>query len=125
MSGRCRELIIVFARIHWQAAFWVLAAAILCLALAPASDAMPGTGWDKSNHLIAFALLTVSGLHAYPSRAAAVLSGVLAYGGLIELVQLFTPYRTGEWSDLLVDGIGVLAGWSWSAFRRYQTAKSG
>jgi VanZ family protein len=124
VSGRCRKLIIVLARMHWQAAFWVLAAAVLCLALAPASDAMPGTGWDKSNHLIAFAMLTVSGLRAYPSRVAAVVAGVLVYGGLIELVQSLTPYRTGEWSDLFVDGIGILAGWSWCAFRRYQTAKS-
>lgn len=110
---------------HWQAAFWVFAAAVLFLALAPAAGSMPGTGWDKSNHLVAFALLSVSGLRAYPSRAAAVLAGVFLYGGLIELVQSFTPYRTGEWSDLLVDGIGVLAGWSWSVFRRHQTGKNG
>jgi VanZ family protein len=109
---------------HWQAAFWAIAVAILWLAFAPASESTPGTGWDKTNHLIAFALLTICGLRAYPLHAAAMLGSVFLYGGLIELLQSATLYRAGEWSDLLADGIGVLLGWGWSAYRRSQTART-
>ena len=32
---------------------------------------------------------------------------LLAYGGLIEVMQAFTPSRVGEWPDLLADGVGI------------------
>jgi len=33
------------------------------------------------------------------------------YGGLIEILQSFTPYHLAEWRDLLADVIGVAIGW--------------
>ena len=38
--------------------------------------------------------------------------GILAYGGLIEVLQSFTGYRFAEWNDLLADAMGLLLGWS-------------
>ena len=114
----------MLARMHWQAGFWIVAAAVLWLALAPGLESMPGTGWDKTDHLISFALLAICGLRAYPAHAATTLAGVLLYGGLIELLQSLTLHRAGEWSDLLADGVGVLLGWGWNAYRRYQSARS-
>jgi VanZ family protein len=32
---------------------------------------------------------------------------LLAYGGLIEVLQLFVPNRDGEWGDWLADAVGI------------------
>jgi VanZ family protein len=39
-----------------------------------------------------------------------VLAALLAYGGLIEILQSLTPYRSAEWADLLADGLGLAIG---------------
>ena len=71
---------------------------------------MPSTGWDKNNHMLAFAVLAVLGLWGYPGRMVLLLLGLLAYGGLIEVLQSFTPDRFAEWADLLADVVGLLVG---------------
>ena len=95
---------------RWRWVFWACALAVLVLALMPIVPHMPSTGWDKSNHLLAFAALAVLGLWAYPGRMAVLLLGLLAYGGLIEVLQSFTPDRFAEWADLLADAVGLLVG---------------
>jgi VanZ family protein len=92
---------------------WLLAVAMLALlvlSLMPPSPHMPTTGWDKSNHMLGFAVLAVLGHAAWPLRTMSVLVGLLAYGGLIEVLQSFTPDRFAEWGDLLADGVGLLIG---------------
>ncbi len=69
---------------------------------------MPSTGWDKSNHFLAFFVMTLLGGVAYPGRTALVLTSLLAYGALIEVLQSFTPSRSAEWGDLLADAVGLL-----------------
>jgi VanZ family protein len=91
-------------------AFWACAVAVLALSLAPVTTPMPSTGWDKTNHLLAFSALAFLGRGAFPGRAVAVLGGLLAYGGLIEVLQSFTPDRSAEWADLLADVMGLLLG---------------
>lgn len=91
-------------------AFWGCAVAVLVLSLAPVTTPMPSTGWDKSNHLLAFSTLAFLAHRAYPGRTVTVLAGLLAYGGLIEVMQSFTPDRAAEWADLLADGVGLLFG---------------
>lgn len=91
-------------------AFWACAVAVLVLSLAPVTTPMPSTGWDKTNHLLAFATLSFLGRGAYPGRMIVVLAGLLGYGGLIEILQSFTPDRAAEWADLLADGAGLLFG---------------
>ena len=76
----------------------------------PTVPHLPTTGWDKSNHALAFIVLTILGCRAYPNAIAAVLLGSIAFGGLIEILQSFTPYRFAEWGDLLADTIGVIVG---------------
>jgi VanZ family protein len=96
---------------HRRWAFALCLLAILALALMPVPDYLPSTGWDKANHALAFAVLAMLGCWSYPGRAAAVLLGLFAYGGLIELLQALVPYRTAESLDLLADGVGLLVGW--------------
>ena len=95
----------------WVWAFGSVALAVLVLALMPTVPHMSTTGWDKANHLLAFAVLAWLGCHAYPQRLALVLLGLLAYGALTEILQSFTSYRFADWHDLLADGVGLLLGW--------------
>ncbi|PMY01573.1 VanZ family protein, partial [Pseudomonas sp. GW460-13] len=83
---------------------------MLALSLMPPTQPLPTTGWDKSNHMLAFAVLGVLGRRAYAGRGWAVLLGLVAYGGLIELLQGQTGYREAVWLDLLADSVGLAAG---------------
>ncbi len=114
----------------WRTALLLCMLAILMLSLAPLDVPLPSTGWDKSNHLLGFSTLAVLGWQAFPSRRGVVLAGLLLYGGLIEVLQSFTAYRSAEWGDLLADGIGLLLGaalarWSPAARRMLPAGKAG
>jgi len=93
--------------------FALLLIAVAWLALSPAPPVSINTGWDKANHLLAFAALLFSGRLAWAQRPALLGLALLAYGGLIELAQMQIPGRDGEWADLLADasgmGLGLLA----------------
>lgn len=108
----------------WAWAFWACVLAVLALSLAPLSTPLPSTGWDKSNHVLAFAALAFLARKAWPGRLWLLLPCLLAYGALIELLQSFTPDRYAEWSDLWADGVGLFVGtmftWlaSWLAQRQ-------
>ena len=109
--GLGREGVAVSRAAWWRGAFWACALAVLVLALMPPTPRMPSTGWDKSNHLLAFGTLALLGRRAWPRRAVAWLAGLLlAYGGLIEILQSFTPDRSAEWADLLADALGIGCG---------------
>lgn len=92
-------------------AFWLCVATVLVLALMRPVHYMPTTGWDKSNHLLAFSVLTVLGCLSYPGRTLRVVVGLFAYGALIEVLQSFTSYRSAELVDLFADSIGLAIGW--------------
>ena len=93
-------------------------AAVLVLSLWPTTEPPSfHTGWDKTDHLAAFAVLGLLGLPSWPLRRWRVLLGLLAYGVLIEVLQGFTVYRLGDWRDVVADALGVAlaalihAGW--------------
>lgn len=94
-------------KVFWRWCFWICIPAVLVLSVMPPAHHMPTTGWDKTNHLLIFAVLALLGCRAYPERSALVLALLLAYGGLIELLQSLTPDRFAELADLLADGIGL------------------
>lgn len=94
----------------WAWLFWLCLASVTALALLPDPDGeLPSVNWDKGNHLIAFGTLAFLARLAYPGQPAGWLFLALcAWGGVIELLQTLTPYRLGEWRDLLADAIGAL-----------------
>ena len=96
----------------WRLLFLACLTGVLVLSLMPAGVRLPNTGWDKSNHLLAFMALALTGLKAHPKRPALLLAGLLVYGGLIEVLQSFTPDRMAEWGDLFADALGLAIGWS-------------
>ncbi|WP_455280739.1 VanZ family protein [Cupriavidus necator] len=95
---------------HWRLFFWACVATILVLALMPPTQPLPTTGWDKTNHLLAFGALWVLGRRAYAGHGLALVLVLVAYGGLIELLQGQTGYREADWFDLVADSMGVAAG---------------
>jgi VanZ family protein len=94
----------------WRATLMLLLGLLSWLALTPAPPPEAGLLWDKLNHLSAFASLAVAGFLAFRGRWWQVALGLLAYGGLIEILQTFTPTRVGEWEDLLADAVGIVLG---------------
>ena len=95
----------------WRLALWLCLAAILLLALMGKPPRALNTGWDKSNHALAFAVLAFIALNAYRQQVVLALAGLLTYGGMIELLQSLTPKRSGEWGDLLADAVGLALGY--------------
>ncbi len=97
----------------WRALLAVLVLAITWLALVPAPPKLMTTGWDKSNHLLAFASLAFASAWArwpQPRKWPVLFAVVLAYGGAIEIAQSFLPPREADVLDLLADSLGILLG---------------
>jgi VanZ family protein len=84
------------------------------LALSPAPYLPPldiFNWWDKAQHAIAFALLAVLAVLAYPEASRLRIAFLLiGQGVLIELLQYLGGYRFGDWQDAVADGVGVLVG---------------
>jgi VanZ family protein len=97
----------------WQLLLVLLLLAVTALALTPAPPPQADTGWDKANHLLAFATLAlVAELALAQCRARRwwTAGGLLAHGALIELLQTQLPPRSGEWADLAADAVGIVLG---------------
>ena len=101
------------ARQGLRAAFALALVVVTALALWPLDQPLPlDTGWDKSNHLLAFGMLCLLGLAGWPRHRWHVLAGLLLYGALIELLQGLTGYRQADWRDFAADGLGMALGWA-------------
>lgn len=107
-----------------------LSAVIAVLTLAPMpSSGVPGI--DKVYHVLAFAALAFPMSAVAPRSFVWVFLAVIAYGGMIELIQPLTG-RTADWEDLLADavgsalgsGFGLLVGWGWRRMRSRKQAIS-
>jgi glycopeptide antibiotics resistance protein len=81
------------------------------------SDTVTVNGPAK--HIAAFLVLAWLLDRAYPtlSRGTKIIL-LIAYGGLIELVQAFVPYRACNPFDLLMDSVGIAAYFIYAAIRR-------
>ena len=57
--------------------------------------------------MLGFATLAFLSHWAWPGRRVAALIALWGYGGLIEVLQAFTPDRSADWEDVFADGIGL------------------
>ncbi len=111
----------------WRALLVVLLVAITWLALVPNPPKAVSTGWDKSNHLLAFASLAftcVWALWPRPRQWWLIVVALVAYGIGIEIAQSFVPPRSADAFDVLADsigiGIGLLIAWPITAIAARQ-----
>ncbi|GMW05551.1 MAG: VanZ family protein [Gammaproteobacteria bacterium] len=87
-------------------------ALIMVLALLPLAAPVAVQGIDKFMHFLAFTFLTIWFLGVFEARYAwLVAAGLLAYGGLIELLQSLTSFRFAEANDVVSNLAGIGAGW--------------
>lgn len=97
----------------WRVLLLLLLVATSTLAIMPRPPVGIDFGWDKLNHLLAFAALAFSAGLGFPTPRAVRFGAplaLLAYGGLVELMQARVPQRSAEWADLLADGLGIACG---------------
>lgn len=94
----------------FKAGFWLAVALTLFFALAPQPPEALPLASDKAQHVLAFAVLSVSCLLAYPGLARLPMGLALAgFGGAIELAQTIPLLnRSGELVDWLVDLATIL-----------------
>ena len=95
----------------WILAFIICLVSVLSLALMKHPPNLMDTGWDKGNHVLAFAVLTFLGRMSFPTQRLRLLLGLLAYGVLVENLQFMTGYRFSEYQDLLADVVGMALGY--------------
>jgi VanZ family protein len=100
-------------RIVWRALLAVLLVVITWLALIPAPPKAITTGWDKSNHALAFASLAFSSVWAVwqrPRQWGWLALALVGYGIGIEVAQSFLPPREADWHDVVADSVGIALG---------------
>lgn len=107
--------------LRYRRAWQVTGAAVLLLVLAgtllPAMGFWPDLGMrgiialDKWQHAVTFLFLAVWFSGQYARRAYWRIGlGLLAFGGLIEMIQRSLTYRTADLADLLANVVGITVG---------------
>jgi VanZ family protein len=100
-------------RLAWRVLLLLLLLVISYLAFRVPAQGDDFAQADKLRHIAAFATLAVvARLCGRPSglNLLIMVTGLLLYGGFIEIVQTTLPYRTGDWVDLVADSLGILLG---------------
>ena len=59
-------------------------------------------------HLFAYLILTILGYFAYPHRKFIIFSFVSLYSVFMEIVQIFIPYRSFNYWDIVANFTGIL-----------------
>lgn len=92
------------------ALFWSALVFAFVMAILPRPPQLPGAPSDKVQHILAFTTLTFLALAAYPrARPLAIGLGLVALGGIIELVQTVPAlHRDASWLDWGADALAVL-----------------
>ena len=90
--------------------FYLVIAAITILAVVPQEQAVVTTGWDKTNHVLAFWVLLILLDNAYPSSSlwSQKIAPLFAYGIVIEGIQSALPYRYFSLLDVCANVLGLL-----------------
>jgi VanZ family protein len=88
------------------------AVGIAVASLSPWSPAVASGLSDKLDHLAAYTVLTVLMALGWAGRISMgiVFAAVTGYGGLLELLQAFSPGRQPDWADFAVNTTGCLVG---------------
>lgn len=94
----------------WRLLLVLLVLVISWLAFSPRPPVVLSTGWDKSNHMLAFFTLAFVMRLGFRGHWSLTALSLLGYGVLIELVQSMVPGREADAMDVLADSLGLLPG---------------
>ena len=89
------------------------AAIVIAVAsLSPQSPTIETGFGDKLDHLAAYSVLSLLVALGWSGRVApGVIVGVaVGFGGLLELLQTFSPGRQADWADFAVNSVGAVTG---------------
>ena len=89
---------------------WCLAAAIAFATLGPATQRPQSNLGQNGEHALAFVLLGVAFGLAYTRSRLVTATFVIAYTGLIEIMQLWAPGRHARLADFVVDALAACIG---------------
>jgi VanZ family protein len=97
-------------QLFWRYLFFISLPVIALMAVLPPQELAVSTGWDKSNHALAFFLLLALLDLGYPtaSMSRRKIPGLLLYGVFLELLQSFYPDRFASLLDVLADAVGLV-----------------
>jgi hypothetical protein len=100
-------------RALWLALGWSLVALVVYLSLTPAPVTLDVAEGDKFLHGFAYFVLMSWFANLYPGARsrAAFAAGFVALGVTLELVQLWTGYRSFDPGDMAAGAVGVAVGW--------------
>lgn len=96
-------------------AFLVVLGVSTAIALLPGPAGAPSLlGWDKLDHVIAFAALALLARGGWPAMRRGLAAGMLlAYGTVLEVAQAHPLVgRTASLADIVADGLGIAAGFA-------------
>ena len=98
-------------RSSFKVPFWLALVASYIAAVVP-QEIAPHIGQlnDKAHHILAFIVLGILLRLAYRVNYWTALLLLVAYGGFIELSQLFSLNRSSDWEDIVADTIGSFIG---------------
>jgi VanZ family protein len=85
-------------------------------------------GWDKLSHWLAFAALVFSAHVGHPAPRHTRLiwfCALLAFGGLIEILQQFVAGRSSDWGGAFADALGIVCGALFAAIALRTALRSG
>ena len=97
--------------VYYRCAFFMSCTGVLVASLLPSDyveTVQPFAIWDKGQHALAFAFLTVLGLLSFKDRTLYVLLGLSLMGALIECIQGVIGWREREGLDFIADVVGVV-----------------
>lgn len=108
-GGRVGALRLTYAA-AWQTLGWLGVAAVIALSLRPHPPQLPGLfGWDKVQHLLAYAVLMWWFRQAFREGLRWVLA-LVALGVGLEFLQALTPNRVFDHADMAANVLGVALG---------------
>ena len=85
---------------------------IAAASLSPQSPAIETGFGDKLDHLAAYSVLSLLVALGWSGRVApgVIVGAAVGFGGLLELLQHFSPGRQADWADFAVNSLGALIG---------------
>jgi VanZ family protein len=85
---------------------------IAAASLSPQSPAIQTGFGDKLDHLAAYSVLSLLVALGWSGRFApgVIVGAAVGFGGLLELLQHFSPGRQADWADFAVNSVGAVTG---------------